>query len=111
MSACPALPSVAGIDASFAAGFPPIGAGTPARIVAGDTVAQQLWTTIQANSTYAAALAINPQRGSATAANTAGYNARDDPACWSVSARRGEVDASQVERRPVHDAESELPAA
>ena len=111
MSACPALAAVPGIDASFSAAFPPIGGGSAARIVAGDTVAQQLWATIQANATYAPALAINPQRGSAAAANTAGCTSTHSVPPSSSRRQRGPGPGVLVVGGAVHDAQGDLPPA
>ena len=74
--------------------FPPL--NVPAKIVAGDTVAQQLFQSITSNQTYAKALAFAPTvvrnfnpsfAGCAWSAADGGADSRvddqnADPACW-----------------------------
>lgn len=106
-TACPNLPDVPAIT-SLAAQFPPTD-GSPAevrlsplyfryllpkinsyldcfhnddQIVAGDTVASALWASIQANATYASALAMTPTTVIADNPVFTSYDLNNDPNCW-----------------------------
>ena len=83
-SACANPAPVAGIQAMLKQ-FPPV--QVPAKIVAGDTVAQQLFQSITSNQTYAKALAFAPTVVHNYNPSFAGYNQNQDPACWCVDGR------------------------
>lgn len=84
-SACANPAPVAGIQAMLKQ-FPPV--QVPAKIVPGDTVAQQLFQSITSNQTYAKALAFAPTVVHNYNPSFAGYNQNQDPACWCGCAWR-----------------------